>query len=86
MIITEPTIKPGEQRNIVLSISTIFGLFLLFLSARLITTINSIRKTKTMVIRSIKGKSGKAPLIHPGRNFKTVERGMVIMAEVSSIE
>ncbi len=37
-----------------------------------------------MVILSIKGKSGKAPFVHPGRNFKTVERGMVIMAEASA--
>ena len=83
-IIAEPTIKPGEQRNIFVSINTTCVLFLLFLSARLITTINSIRKIKTMVMRSIKGKSGNAPFVHPGRNFNTVESGMVRMAEVSA--
>ena len=84
IIINDATKKPGEQRNIVLSIITVLGLSLLVLSARLITTINSIRKTNTMVIRSIKGKSGKAPFVQPGRNFNKVESGMVSIAEVSA--
>ena len=84
IIMAEPTIKPGEHRNIFVSIITTPGLFLLLLSARFITTINSIRKIKTMVIRSIKGKSGNAPFVQPGRNFNTVESGMVKMAEVSA--
>jgi hypothetical protein len=84
MIITDPTIKPGEQRNMLLSMTTIFGLSLLFLSARLIATISNIRIIKTSVIRSIKGRSGKKPFVHPGKNFRTVERGIVRIAEVSA--
>ena len=30
----------------------------------------------------MKGKSGKAPLVQTGRNFRTVESGIVRMAEV----
>ncbi|MBC7904287.1 MAG: hypothetical protein H7Y27_12735 [Gemmatimonadaceae bacterium] len=37
-----------------------------------------------MVILSMKGKSGKYPFVHPGKNFRTVERGIVRMAEVSA--
>ena len=83
-IMTEPIIKAGDERNILLSIKIILGLFLLLRSIRLITIINNIRKIKTIVILSIKGKSGNAPFVHVGRNFKMVETGMVRIAEVSA--
>src|SRR5687767_1789330 len=76
--------NPGEQRNILVSIiislegSSFLGL------TRLITITNSTRKINTMVIRSIKGKSGKAPLVHDGKNLSTVESGIVKIAEVSA--
>jgi hypothetical protein len=66
------------------SISTTLGLVLLLLSARLITTINTIRIINTKVMRSIKGRSGNAPLVQPGRNLKSVERGIVRIADVSA--
>lgn len=83
-ITVEPIINAGEQRNIDLSISTTCSLFLLLGSARLITTISAIRIINTNPILFMKGISGKAPLVHTGRNFKTVESGMVSIAEVSA--
>lgn len=84
IITVDPIINAGEQRNIVLSISTTLTLALLLGSARLIITISTIRIMKTSPILFIKGISGKAPLVQPGRNFNTVERGIVRIAEVSA--
>src|SRR6478672_3619463 len=84
IMIVEPTRNEGNVRNIFASIVSAFGLFLLLRSARLITIINNISIRKTRVIRSIKGKSGNAPLVHDGRNLSTVERGMVRMADISA--
>ncbi len=81
-IIVEPTIKPGEQRNIFESMVSALGLFLLLRSARLITIINNMSIMKTSVIRSIKGRFGNKPFVQAGRNFSTVESGIVRMAEV----
>ena len=81
-IIAEPTIKPEDVLNIDLSITSALCSSLRLLSARLITTINNIKIMKTSVIRSINGRSGKKPFDHPGRNLKTVESGMVRIAEV----
>ena len=83
-MIVEPTIKPGEQRNIFESMVSAFGLFLLLRSARLITITNNMSIMKTSVIRSIKGKSGNAPFVQIGINFSTVESGIVRIAEVSA--
>ena len=47
-------------------------------------TISAIRMINTRPILFIKGISGKAPLVQPGRNFKTVDNGMVSIAEVSA--
>ena len=84
MIITEPIINPGEQRNMRVSISMVLGLFLLFRSKRLMITINTTKNTNTIVIRSIKGKSGKAPFVQPGKNFNKVESGIVSIAAASA--
>ena len=84
MIIADPTKNPGEQRNIDVSMTSALWLSLPLRSARLITIINTIRIINTRVIRSIKGKSGKTPFVHTGKNFKTVDNGMVRMAEVSA--
>jgi hypothetical protein len=43
-------------------------------------TINNTKKTKTIVIRSINGKSGNTPLVHTGKNFNKVESGIVSIA------
>ncbi len=83
-IIMDATIKPGEQRNILVSISRALGLFLLLGSARLMTIINNIRIIKTRVILSIKGISGINPFVQPGINFRTVDRGIVNMAETKA--
>ena len=82
--IVEPTTKPGEHRNIFVSIITVRALFLLLRSAMLITIINKTRRRKTKVIRSINGMSGKTPFVQTGKNLNTVESGIVRMAEVSA--
>src|SRR6476619_1416617 len=80
----ETTRNEGDDLNIVTSIVSAFGLFLLFRSARLITTINKMSITKTSVIRSMKGRSGKEPPVHDGRNLNTTESGIVRIAETSA--
>src|SRR4026208_127733 len=83
-MIVETTRNEGDVRNIFTSIASAFGLCLLFRSARLITTIRSISIKKTRVIRSINGRSGNKPLVHDGRNLRTIESGIVRMADVSA--
>lgn len=82
IIIVDATMNPGEQRNMLASMMVAFAGFCPFLSTRLITTISTIRTTNTKVIRFIKGRSGNAPLVHTGRNFSTVESGIVRIADV----
>ena len=84
MIITDPTINDGEHLNMLVSTSKVLGLFLLLRSSKLIITINSTKNTKTIVIRSINGKSGNAPLLHAGKNFNKVESGIVSIAAASA--
>src|ERR1700733_5780513 len=84
MITVEPTKKPGEHRNIDVSISIVRALSLLLGSIKLIITISKTRIIKTSVMRSIKGMSGNVPFVHIGRNLKMVERGMVKIADTSA--
>ncbi len=83
-ITVEPIMKAGEHLNMLLSISITCALSLLLRSARLITIISAIRIIKTRPILFMKGISGNAPLVHPGRNFNTVESGIVSIADVSA--
>lgn len=76
IMITEPTAKAGDTLNILESMTMVLSFSCRGLT-RLMITITTMISTNVIVILSRKGKSGKPPLVHVGRNFKTVDTGMV---------
>src|SRR5258706_11709431 len=82
MTIAEPAINPRLTRNIFGSISSTKDFCSGFDNET--TTITRIIKTNVIDMRSRKGKSGNVPFVQEGRNFKSVETGIVSNVPVSA--
>jgi len=84
MITTDPTTNSGLTLNIARSTSIAFELFSFLGLDKLINIITSTISPKVMDILSKNGKFGKALLVQLGKNFNTVEIGMVNNAPASA--
>ena len=83
-MITEDTANVGVTLNMLRSISSPCGLFLLFGSLSVTTIINRIMTMKTHDMRLRKGMASNQPLVKVGRNLKNIESGIVTSAAASA--
>lgn len=77
-------VNAGVTLNILLSISSPFGLFLLFGSAKVMITITAIIIRNTHDILFKKGIGSIVPRVNVGRNLKKVDNGIVNKEAVSA--
>ena len=83
-ITIDATANAGVTLNMLRSISSPCGLFLLFGSVSVNTTINKIMMMKTHDMRFRKGMASIQPLVKIGRNLKSIDSGMVTSAAASA--
>src|SRR5450631_2792359 len=83
-IITDPRINEGDTIKSFLSTTMVCEAWSAEGLDKLTPIIIATMMRKVMDMRSRNGKSGNAPLVQTGRNFNTVDTGMVIRLPVSA--